>query len=122
MYMTRKTVKINDIIDHLLNNAIEYYEPLNFDFREEDLLVVKKEEELDQWTMYFDGVVNIQGNGAKVVIVFPNRKQYPVSIKLQYECTNNTAEYEACILGLEVVLELKINKFEVYGYSILIIC
>jgi ribonuclease HI len=72
--------------------------------------------------MYFDGVVNIQGNGAKVVIVFPNRKQYPVSIKLQYECTNNTAEYEACILGLEVVLELKINKFEVYGYSILIIC
>jgi hypothetical protein len=120
--MTRKAMKINDIIDHLPNNAIEDYEPLNFDFRDEDLLVVKKEEELDQWTMYFDVVVNIQGIGAKVVIVFPNRKQYPILINLQYECTNNTAEYEACILGLEVVLELKINKFDVYGYSKMIIC
>jgi len=40
--------------------------------------------------MYFDGAVNVYGNGIRVVIISPNRKQYPVLIKLQFECTNNT--------------------------------
>ena len=48
--------------------------------------------------MYFDGAVNIYGNGAEAVIISPNRKQYPVLIKLQFECTNNMVAYEACIL------------------------
>jgi ribonuclease HI len=41
---------------------------------------------------------------------------------LHFECTNNTAEYEAYILGLEAALEMKIRKVDVYGDSILIIC
>jgi ribonuclease HI len=50
--------------------------------------------------MYFDIAVNIHGNGARVMIIPPNRKQYPISIKLQFECTNNMVDYKACILGL----------------------
>jgi hypothetical protein len=30
----------------------------------------------------------------------PNRKQYPILSKLQFECTNNMVDYKACILGL----------------------
>jgi ribonuclease HI len=71
--------------------------------------------------MYFDRVVNIHGNGVGVVIISPNRKQYFVSIKLQFECTNNMSKYEACILLLEAALELKIKKFDDYGDSMLII-
>ncbi|XP_011016316.1 PREDICTED: uncharacterized protein LOC105119820, partial [Populus euphratica] len=40
---------------------------------------------------------------------------------LLFECTNNTAEYEACIIGLEAALELKAKKLEVFGDSLLII-
>jgi ribonuclease HI len=72
--------------------------------------------------MYFDGAVNVSGNGAGAVIISPEGKQYPISIKLQFSCTNNKAEYEACIHGLEAALELKIGKLEVYGDSMLIIC
>ena len=72
--------------------------------------------------MFFDGAVNVYGNGAGAVIISPDKKQYPVSVKLHFECTNNTAEYEACILGLEAALELKIKKLDVYGDSMLIIC
>jgi ribonuclease HI len=72
--------------------------------------------------MYFDGTVNVSGNGAGAVIIFPEGKQYPISIKLQFSCTNNTAEYEACIHGLKAALELKIRKLEVYEDSMLIIC
>ena len=72
--------------------------------------------------MFFEGAANVYGNGADAVIISPDQKQYPVLVKLYFECTNNTAEYEACILGLEVALELKIRKIDVYGDSMLIIC
>jgi hypothetical protein len=42
VYITRKVVKGSVIIDHLADNVIEDYEPLNFDFSYEDVLVVKK--------------------------------------------------------------------------------
>ncbi|XP_052312432.1 uncharacterized protein LOC112328962 [Populus trichocarpa] len=123
VYMTRKAVKGSAIADHLADNAVEDYEPLDFDFPDEDILSIEKEEEkTDWWTMFFDGAVNVYGNGAGAVIISPNKKQYPVSVKLHFECTNNTAEYEACILGLEAALELKIKKLDVYGDSMLIIC
>jgi len=38
VYMTRKVVKGSVIADHLADNAIEDYEPLNFDFPDEDVL------------------------------------------------------------------------------------
>jgi ribonuclease HI len=72
--------------------------------------------------MYFDRVVNVYVNGAGAMIISPNKKQYLVSIKVQFECTNNTTKYEACILRLEVALELKTQKLGVYGELILIIC
>ena len=36
----------------------------------------------DWWTMYFDGVVNICGNGAGAIIISHDKKQYPVFVKL----------------------------------------
>ena len=42
VYMTRKAVKGSVIIDHLEDNTIEDYEPLNFYFLYEDVLVVEK--------------------------------------------------------------------------------
>jgi len=44
VHMTRKAVKESVIADHLADNAIEHYETLNFDFLDEDVLVVEKEE------------------------------------------------------------------------------
>jgi len=89
----------------------------------ENVLVNKNDSgESDWWTLYFDNVVNISGNGAGEVIIFPKKKkQYPVSVKLQFECTNNMAEYKACIIDLEAALELKAKKLKVFGDSLLII-
>jgi hypothetical protein len=119
--MTMKAVKGSAIADHLADNAMEDYDLLNFDFPDEDVFSVEKKK-LDWWTMYFDDAVNVCGNGAGAVIISPDKKQYPISVKLQFKCTNNTVEYEACILGLEDALELNIRKIDVYGDSMLIIC
>ena len=61
------------IADHLVDNAIEDYEPLNFDFLDKDVLSVE-EGKSDWWTMYFDGAVNVCGNGASAMIISPNKK------------------------------------------------
>jgi ribonuclease HI len=100
---------------------MEDYESLNFDFPNEDVLVIE-EEKSDWWIMYFDGAINVYGNEAGAVIISHDKKQYPVSVKLQFGCTNNMAEYEVCILGLEAALEMNIRKIDVYGDSMLIIC
>jgi len=55
------------------------------------------------------------------VLISLDKKQYPISVKSQFGCTNNTSEYEACILGLKVALELNIKKIDVYGDSMMII-
>ncbi|XP_077230237.1 uncharacterized protein LOC143863459 [Tasmannia lanceolata] len=75
-----------------------------------------------RWIMYFDGAVNNRGQGIGAVLVSPKKEYIPISIKLQFECTNNMAEYEACIAGLEAALILKVQEIDVFGDSILIIC
>ena len=103
MYMTRKAVKGSVIADHLADHAMEDYEPLDFDFPDEDVLSIE-EGKREWWTMYFDGAVNVCGNGAGAVIISPEKKQYPVSNKLQFDCTNNTIGIERkkdrCVWGL----------------------
>ena len=94
---------------------------MDFDFPDENILLINEEEKkTDWWTMYFDEAVNIYGNEAGTMIISYDKKQYLVSVKLQFKCINNTTEYEACILGLQAVLELK--KKDAYGNSMLIIC
>jgi hypothetical protein len=41
IYITRKFVKGSAIVDHLADNAIKDYEPLNFNFLDEDVLVAE---------------------------------------------------------------------------------
>jgi len=123
VYMIRKAVKESMIVDHLANHVMEDYELLNFNLSNRDVLTIENNSEMnDGWTIYFDGVVNVSGDGAGVMIISLEKKQYPVSMKLQFENTNNMVEYEVCIINLEAVLKLKVGKFDVYRDSLLIIC
>ena len=38
-----------------------------------------------------------------------------------FECTNNVAEYEACILGIEEAIDMRIKHLDIYGDSALVI-
>jgi len=104
VYTTKKAVKRSVIADHLTDNTIEDCEPLIFDFPDEDVLIIKGGGELDWWTMYFNIIVNVYVNRARAMIISLDKKQYPVSTKLQFKHTNNTIEYKAYILGLEAAL------------------
>jgi len=73
IYMTRKVMKGSVIVDHLVVHAMEDYGSLNFDFPDEDVLSVK-EGKSDCWVMYFNGAVNVYGNGDSAVIISPDKK------------------------------------------------
>ena len=78
---------------------------MSFDFPNEDLMAVlqiEKEEspKKDGWKMYFDGALNALGCGMGAVLISLEGNHCPFTTKLSFECTNNVAEYEACVMGL----------------------
>ncbi|KAK5786691.1 hypothetical protein PVK06_041331 [Gossypium arboreum] len=73
------------------------------------------------WKLNFDGASNAVGNGIGAVLVSPNGDYYPFTCKLDFDCTNNMAEYEACIMGLQAAIERGIKTLKVYGDSALVI-
>ena len=52
------------------------------------------------WSMIFDGVVNAYDKGIGAMIVTPHGSHIPFTARLTFDCTNNMAKYEACIMGL----------------------
>uniref|UniRef100_A0A803M6B0 RNase H type-1 domain-containing protein n=1 Tax=Chenopodium quinoa TaxID=63459 RepID=A0A803M6B0_CHEQI len=68
--------------------------------------------------MYFDGAACHDGVGARVVFVSPKRHVLPYSFVLTQLCSNNMAEYQALILGLQMAVEMGIQDLDVHGDSI----
>ncbi|XP_058733191.1 uncharacterized protein LOC131604791 [Vicia villosa] len=51
----------------------------------------------------------------------PQGSHVPFTARLMLDCTNNMAEYEACIMGLEEAIDLRIKILNVFGDSALVI-
>ncbi|XP_052479584.1 uncharacterized protein LOC128034783 [Gossypium raimondii] len=124
-YVSQKSIKGSTIVDFLASRAMEEYEPLRFDFPDEDLMGISKKEgessKVQSWKMSFDGASNALGHVIGAVLVSPEGNHYPLTARLNFFCTNNIAEYEACIMGLCSAIERKIKILEVYGDSALVI-
>ncbi|PKI69672.1 hypothetical protein CRG98_009943, partial [Punica granatum] len=109
------------IADHLAEFPIVNDTPINSDFPDEGILQMNDEEKTPRWKMYFDGAVNSTGSGIGAVLISPEGRHFPVTAKIDFPCTNNIAEYEACILGLQVAIDLKVKELEVFEDSMLTI-
>ena len=48
--------------------------------------------------------MNNKGVGLGVILVTPEGQTIPIAKKLDFKVTNNMAEYEACIYGVEAAL------------------
>ena len=87
------------------------------DFPDEDILDI----ELAVWKMYFDGVVNQYWNGIWVLLITLDGSHIPLAVKLNFKATNNMAEYEASIAGMESLWELWVKEAKVFGDLTLVI-
>ncbi|CAN6586637.1 unnamed protein product [Malus baccata var. baccata] len=74
------------------------------------------------WKLYFDGSYTQKASGAGIVIINPQGIYHYYSFLLDYQGnTNNRAEYEALIIGLEILMDLGAMEVEVFGDSELVI-
>ncbi|PKI77644.1 hypothetical protein CRG98_001982 [Punica granatum] len=120
-YVSRTSVKGQAIANHLAKFPIDDDTPINSDFPDEGILQLNDEEESPRWKMYFDGAVNSTGSGIGAVLISPEGLYFSVAAKIHFPCTNNIAEYEACILTLQAAVDLKVKELKVFGDSMLTI-
>ncbi|KAI5338762.1 hypothetical protein L3X38_018034 [Prunus dulcis] len=73
------------------------------------------------WQLYFDGAAKRNGAGAGLVFIMPSGGLISYSFSLLALCSNNVAEYEALIIGLEISLEMHIDGLQAYGESQLVV-
>ncbi|GKV40302.1 hypothetical protein SLEP1_g47964 [Rubroshorea leprosula] len=77
--------------------------------------------EPNDWTLYVDGASSSKGSGAGALLVGPNGYRSEHALKFNFDATNNMAEYEALLLGLQLALELKLSAIQVYSDSQLVV-
>ena len=73
------------------------------------------------WTVFFYESKTSEGSGAGYVLIDPKKNKHFLSCILEFECTNNTAKYEALVQGLRKAIELKVENLKVYGDSEIIV-
>ncbi|XP_070004384.1 uncharacterized protein [Nicotiana sylvestris] len=71
--------------------------------------------------MFFDGAVNAKGVRIGAILILPTGQHYPATVQLWFFCTNNTAEYEDCIMGMNMAIDLDVEELLIMGDSNLII-
>jgi ribonuclease HI len=60
--------------------------------------------------VFCDGSWGTFGVGAAAVLVAPSKVRTCYAIKLDFSCTNNIAEYEALLLGLQKLKAMRIRR------------
>ncbi|XP_073037020.1 uncharacterized protein [Primulina eburnea] len=69
------------------------------------------------WTLKFDGSSTERESGVGVVITSPIGVKTALSFNLDFSCTNNQAEYEALVIGLEILRDLGAKDVLIIGDS-----
>ena len=67
------------------------------------------------WSLYFDGSAGKEGAGAGIWITIPTDESKFYSYKLNFYYTNNMAEYESLILGLDLLKKMKAQNISFFG-------
>jgi ribonuclease HI len=73
------------------------------------------------WSLYFDGSKSKEGAGAGCIIIDPAGNKTLLACRLEFECTNNVAEYEALLQGLRKALDMRIQNLIVFGDSEIVV-
>ncbi|XP_025628107.1 uncharacterized protein [Arachis hypogaea] len=73
------------------------------------------------WKLYFDGSRHKGGVGIGILIISPSGEPSKFLFELNYSCSNNEAEYEALIMGLELLLERGVKNVKIFRDSQLVV-
>ncbi|KAL1340019.1 hypothetical protein AAHE18_U087100 [Arachis hypogaea] len=110
-YVPARAVKGQVIADFLVDNLK--------DLNDQGANVV--DVEINYWKLYFDGSKHKDGAGIGILIISPEGIPLEFLFELKYPCSNNVAEYEALILGLEILIDKGTLEVQILGDSQLVL-
>jgi ribonuclease HI len=70
--------------------------------------------------LFFDGSACREGQGVGIVLISSRGTVFEQSVCIEYYCTNNQAEYEAILLGLQILSSMGVKHVEAFGDSLLV--
>ncbi|XP_058068755.1 uncharacterized protein LOC131218089 [Magnolia sinica] len=117
-YEPGKAVKGQAVVDFLAAHPLTDNEIVSDEFPDEQVMMI---ESSNSWQVFFDGTSRATGVGAGVIFITPQGDLLPYSFTLGTACTNNEAEYNALIIGMEIAGEMKIKTLQIFRDSKLII-
>ncbi|KAL8154476.1 hypothetical protein AgCh_000007 [Apium graveolens] len=71
----------------------------------------------EYWVLHFDGASKTKSSGAGLVLQNPDGFMIEYALKLDFPTTNNEAEYEALIAGLDLAKAVRVKNLKVCGDS-----
>ncbi|XP_074560279.1 uncharacterized protein LOC141816393 [Curcuma longa] len=77
-------------------------------------------ESTETWKIYVDGSATKNDSGVGVVLCSPQGETLQLAVRLQFQATNNEAEYEALLTGLQAARHVGATKVIVHSDSQLV--
>ncbi|XP_022847591.1 uncharacterized protein LOC111370119 [Olea europaea var. sylvestris] len=62
------------------------------------------------WKLFIDGSSGEAGSGARIVLESPEGHSLNCAVRFGFEASNNTAEYEALLVGLRLAKEMQVRR------------
>ena len=78
---------------------------------------VQRPEPEAMWRIYVDGSSTRLGSGIGILLLSPQEEKMHLSVRLDYKATNNEAEYEALIAGLQAARHVGAGQVTLYSDS-----
>ena len=117
-YVSQKSVKGQSIADQLADFPLTEEIKAEDDFPDDRICNIQ---ESPVWTLFFDGARNMSGIGIGILLITPEKEMIPYSLKLNFQCTHNMAEYEALIQGLKILQDFNVKRVHAFGDSLLVV-
>jgi ribonuclease HI len=70
--------------------------------------------------LFSDGSASRESQDVGIVLISLRAVIFEQSVRLKYFCTNNQAEYEAILFGLQVLSSMGVKHVEAFGDSLLV--
>ena len=77
--------------------------------------------DLPIWRLSVDRAANAQGSGAGLILTSPDGIDEEYAFRFSFQASNNEAEYEAVIVGLNLAHSMEANQLEVSSDSQLVV-
>ena len=100
VYIFQKAVKGQALADFLANHLVPSDWELCEDLSDDEVLFF---ESMKPWTMFFDDTTRKTRVGVGIVFISPKKHMLPYNFTLNELCSNNVAEYQALIIGIQMV-------------------